>query len=193
MRIFILSLLFAVIFRQITGGLGDKGFRIDGFFDITSSACGQDPFAIPHHGIGGHCDDRHTRKFAMFFQFRADRIAVHLRELDIEQYGPRLVAQRHCDAIPAVSGLDNHKPALFPQEAHQIQILGVVFNDQQGIFHGNASVLLGNRMVKMLPWPHWLSTWMLPPIISRSFWQMESPSPVPSYFRVNPVSIWWTG
>ncbi len=53
---------------------------------------------------------------------------------------------------------------------------------------GGSGAVSGRVKVKVEPWPGWLSTQIIPPCSSTSRLLIESPRPVPSYWRVKPSS-----
>ncbi len=96
---------------------------------LSLAAGGQNPLPVAGHGIGSDSHDGHISQRGIVPQRLCHCIAVHDRQLDVQQDRHRLDLARQIDPLAAVPRLDNLVTILLQDEGYQVEVLLVILDD----------------------------------------------------------------
>jgi hypothetical protein len=130
----------------------DEGLGVDRLLDVAVASGLHRPRPVRRHRVRGDRDDRDGGQRRVGLQRARDRIAVHARQLDVQQHQRGALARRHCQPGRAVGGMQ-HLPAVrLQQEGHEVTVVLVVLDQQDAAVHRQAAAMRdGLAMPAMMP------------------------------------------
>ena len=121
---------------------GDDGFKGYGPPEVFVRAHVAHQFLVVDRGVGGRAkDDGQVVQARVLADFVAEAVAVHLRHEDIGNEHVHALTLQQSERVHAVGGLEDHVAFVFELRAEQLQVDGVVVNDEDvhGVFLSPAS------------------------------------------------------
>src|SRR3990172_3677641 len=184
----------AAFSRQVLADLAQERSRAEGLGDVVVAAGLPRLDVIPAERVGRHGDDRDRAERRVGLDPARRLIAVDAGELDVhqDQVWTLSFGQRH--AVLPPHALDHRVAGAWQEVAHDAAVLLVVLDDQDAPAHrftAGGSTRTGRVNEKVEPFPGLDSTQMRPPWSSMIRLAMESPRPVPPFFRVVELSACW--
>src|SRR5260370_40628402 len=105
---------------------------IDRLLDVIGKAEGERFLADARHGVGSHNNNRNGVQSRVGPQGGSDAVSIEFGQLDVQENTVGTQATCHFNAFPAIGGRNHFESVAVEQEAHQVKVLQVVFNNQNG-------------------------------------------------------------
>jgi len=113
---------------QELGDLAREGVHVDRLLDVTVAARHQRALPVPLHGVRRHRDDGRGGEGGERLDDRHHLVAVHRRQVDVEQDQRRLLADGRLDARQPVVGVDDRVALRLEDGADQHPVLRIVLH-----------------------------------------------------------------
>ncbi len=126
--------------RYISLDHGNKVGDIQRLGDVTVATGVEGLLAVAGQGIGGQGNDWNTRRGGVRFEHIREAPAVDLGDGKVEQDQDRMRDARDIQAAASIARAGDGKTFLFQQKADQVEVVGVVFDDQDRTFTHSLSL-----------------------------------------------------